>query len=133
MTYRDQGFRHRTQCTEQLCQLNLLIRAEEVPAAAPDLAAEVRDRTNAVIAEVEASSRAVIGSGPRDPGAETFLYVRVIRLALTADEAVDAARRGETALLRAALRNFDAMVSAVWTVQHAVYAQTREPDAVLSG
>jgi hypothetical protein len=85
---------------------------------------EVRDCTTAVLAEVEATSQAILSASPGGPGAEAFLWVRITRLAAAADEAVDAAQRGELALLRAALRNFDTMAAAIWTVQDDVYARS---------
>jgi hypothetical protein len=86
-------------------------------------AAEIRDATNAVIAEVEATSRAVLETSGQELGAETFLWVRVTRLAMAADQAVNAARSGDISALDAHLRHFDALTSAIWTVQDAVYGQ----------
>jgi hypothetical protein len=87
---------------------------------ARQLAAEVRDATSVVIAEVEAMSQELLESAPREAAAETFLWVRVARLALAADQAVDAGRRGDGAALRAELRHFDSLVSAIWTVHNAM-------------
>ncbi len=84
-------------------------------------AADIRDATNAVIAETEAMSHAVLGVGRHEPGAETFLWVRVARLAMAADQAVNAARTGDLPALDAHLRHFETLTSAIWTVQHAVY------------
>jgi hypothetical protein len=67
-----------------------------------------------------AVSRATAEGGRRDPGAETFLWVRVNRLATTADRAVDAARRGDAAGLLAHLRRFETLASAMWTVRDAI-------------
>jgi hypothetical protein len=78
----------------QLLRLRMLVLSQDGMAPARQ-AAEIRDATNAVIAEVEATSRAVLEAGGHAPGAETFLWVRVTRLA----------------------------TSAMWTVQHAVYGQ----------
>lgn len=86
-------------------------------------AAEIRDATNTVIAEVEAASRAVLGDGGHQPGAGAFLRVRVTRLATAADDAVSAARSGDRAALDAHLRHFDALTSALWTVRDAVYGE----------
>jgi hypothetical protein len=88
-------------------------------------AAEIRRATNAVIAEVEAMSRAVLEASRQEPGGEAFLWVRVTRLAMAADDAVDAARHGDLAALDAHLRHFDALTRAIWTVRDAVYG--REP------
>jgi hypothetical protein len=106
----------------QLLRLRMLVLSQDGMAPARQ-AAEIRDATNAVIAEVEATSRAVLEAGGHAPGAETFLWVRVTRLAMAADQAVNAARSGDTAGLDAHLRHFDALTSAIWTVQDAVYGQ----------
>jgi len=129
MTSSDQLLRRRSQCQRQLSGLRLLIAGEDRPPSARTLAAEVRDGTNAVIAEVEAISRAVLASGPREPGRETFLWVRVARLAHAADQAVDAARNGNLRGLRAHMQHFDSLTAAVWTVQNAIGRQ--EPAASL--
>jgi hypothetical protein len=109
-------------CQRQLLKLRMLVLRQDGMAPARQ-AAEIRDATNAVIAEVEATSRAVLEAGGHEPGAETFLWVRVTRLAMAADRAVNAARRGDLAALDAHLRHFDALTSAMWTVQDAVYGQ----------
>jgi len=85
--------------------------------------AEIRDTTNAVIAETEAMSRVVLKAGRPEPGAETFLSVRVTRLAQAADQAITAAHRGDVSELRSHLHHFDTLTSAVWTVQHAIHGQ----------
>lgn len=85
---------------------------------------EIRDTTNAIIAEVEAMSRAALGASERlDPQAETFLWVRVARLAAAADRAVDAARSRDVPGLRAHLHQFDTLTSALWAVQRAAYGK----------
>ncbi len=62
-------------------------------------------------------SRAVLEAGAHKPGTETFLWVRVTRLAMAADDAVDAARSGDLAALYAHLRHLDTLLTAIWTVQ----------------
>ena len=110
----------------QLLRLRMLVLSQDGMAPTRQ-AAEIRDATNAVIAEVEATSRAVLETGGHAPGAETFLWVRVTRLAMAADQAVNAARGGDMPALDAHLRHFDALTSAIWAVQDAVYGQ--EPTA----
>jgi hypothetical protein len=89
--------------------------------------------TGAIIAEAEAASRAALaadGDSRRQPGAGTFLRVRLNRLAGAAEEAIAAARDGDAAGLRRHLRRFEAVTSAIWTVQHAVCgpaASARQP------
>ena len=89
---------------------------------------EIRDATNAIIAEAEAMSFAALGDGGRrEPEAGTFLWARLVRLAATADQAVNAARSGDISGLRAHLHRFDTLTSAIWTVQRAVYGQEPGP------
>jgi hypothetical protein len=91
-------------------------------------AAQVREGTSSVIAEVEAISRSVLARSRRESGADTFLGVRVTRLALAADYAVSAARRGDFPVLRAELRHFETLTSAIWAVEDALYGS--EPESV---
>ena len=109
-------------CQRQLVRLRMLVLSQDGMTPARQ-AAEIRDATNPVIAEVEATSRAVLEAGGHAPGAQTFLWVRVTRLAMAADQAVNAARSGDTSALDAHLRHFDALTSAIWAVQDAVYGQ----------
>lgn len=110
----------RLRCRQQLSRLRTLALGQEDAAIPQQAAGEVREAANSVLAEVEAMSRATLEGGQRDPGAETFLWVRVTRLAVTADQAVDAARRGDAAELLARLRHFETLTSAIWTVRDAM-------------
>jgi hypothetical protein len=78
---------------------------------------EVAQATSMVLAEAGAAARAS-GDQLRDG---TFLRVRLDRLAATADDAIAAARAGDVGEMRGHLRRFDALTSAIWTVQDAVY------------
>jgi hypothetical protein len=105
-----------------LRRLRFLAGSQDGTAFSRDVAAEIRNVTNAVIAEAEAMSRATLRDrNPREPQADTFLWVRVTRLAAAADRAVNAALSGDLGSLRAHLRNFETLTSAVWTVRDAVY------------
>jgi hypothetical protein len=126
MTTTDRMGDRQLRCQRQLLGLRMLVLSQDGMTPARQ-AAEIRDATNAVIAEVEAMSRAVLGAGGREPGAETFLWVRVTRLAMAADRAANAARSGDVSALDAHLRHFDALTSAIWTVQDAVYGQEPTP------
>lgn len=122
MTTADPMSHRQLRCQRQLLRLRMLVLSQDgmMPARR---AAEIRDATNVVIAEAEATSRAVLEAGGHAPGAETFLWARVTRLAMAADQAANAARRGDLAALHAHLRHFDSLTSAMWTVQDAVYGQ----------
>lgn len=126
MTTADLKGNRQLRCQRQLLRVRMQVLSQDGMASAVQ-AAQIRRATNAVIAEVEATSRAVLEAGGHAPGAETFLWVRVTRLAMAADQAVHAARNGDTSELDAHLRHFDALTSAIWTVQDAVYGQ--EPTA----
>ena len=121
MTFDDQMRNHRSRCQRQLSRLRMLTLGQDGVMLPGRVAMEIRDATNAIIAETEAMSRAVLKAGGEEPGAETFLWARVTRLALAADQAVMAARNGDAHELRTHLHHFDTLTSAIWTVQHAVH------------
>jgi hypothetical protein len=83
---------------------------------------EIAQATGAVVAEAEAAGQAVLTTRPGDPhrGDGTFLRVRLDRLAAAAEDAVAAARAGDSAGLRRHLRHFDTLTAAIWTVQDAL-------------
>jgi len=96
----------------------MLARGEGEPAMT---AAEASHATGAIVIEARAATGAALAD--RDsghPGAGTFLRVRLSRLARAAEEAIAAARDGDTAGLCRALHRFEALTSAIWTAQHAV-------------
>jgi hypothetical protein len=127
MTFADQIRDHQSRCKPQLLKLRMLARREADTALSRQVA-EIRDATNAVIAEAEAMSSAVLGAGGRrEPGAGTFLWARVSRLAMAADQAIDAAHNGDALRLRTHLHRFETLISAIWTVQDAVYGQEPLP------
>jgi hypothetical protein len=112
----------RSGCQQQLMRLRILARSREDAALSREASSQVRDATNAVIAEAEVMSRTALRVGrPQELQAETFLWVRIARLAAAADRAVDAARSRDVPALRHHLRQFDALTSAIWGVQHPSY------------
>jgi hypothetical protein len=116
---------HQVRCQPYLLELHMLARVE---AGLVPTAAEVGRTTAAVIDEVDAASRAVLaaaGHSRRHPGAGQFLQVRLDRLMAAADEAIAAAQDGDSATLCRVLRRFDALTSAIWTVQDAVRGPAR--------
>jgi hypothetical protein len=113
---------HRSRCRKQLVRLRILARSRDGAALPGETGTEIRDATNVVIAEVEAMScTALRAGGRREPQAETFLWVRIARLAAAADRAVDAAGSKDVPGLRAHLHQFDTLTSAIWAVQRATY------------
>ena len=116
----DQADDRRLRCRQELSRLwTLALSQDSGPVSLR--ASALRDAVNAILGEVEAMGRTVLGGDGRlPPAAETFLWVRVARLATTADQVVDAARRGDAAGLLAHLRHFETLMSALWTVQDAL-------------
>jgi hypothetical protein len=113
---------YQSRCRQELLRLRILAGSQDGTALPWEFTVDVRDATNAVIAEVEAISRTAIRASEQlEPQAETFLWVRVARLAAAADRAVDAARSRDVPGLRACLQQFDTLTSALWAVQHATY------------
>lgn len=130
MTFADRIDDPRARCQPQLLRLRMLARGETGAPLPRQAAAEVREATNAVIAESEAAGHAALaaaGSPHSELEAGTFLWVRLARLAEAADKAVAAARTGDVNGLRRHLDRFDALASAIWTVQEAVYGQVSLP------
>jgi hypothetical protein len=132
MTFANRMRSHQSRCQPQLLKLRMLALSEADAVLCQQVTADIRDATNAIIAEAEAMSFAALGDGSRrELEAETFLRARLIRLATAADQAVNAARSGDVSGLRAHLNRFDTLTSAIWTVQRAVYGQ--EPAAEGAG
>ena len=100
-----------------LITLRMLALAEsDVPL--PSLAvAEVIRATGAILAEAEAAGREGSIVAGIDPGAGSFLGVRLSRLANAASDAIAAAWAGDFAQLRRHLARFDTLTSAIWAVQ----------------
>lgn len=120
MTFTGQKDDSRLRCGQQLSRLWALALSRDDKGRSPQVTCEMRDAANAIIGEVEAMSRAMLERDRCNPGAETFLWVRVTRLAMTADQAVEAARTGDSAALRAHLRRLEALTVAIWTVRDAI-------------
>jgi len=94
--------------------------------------AEVAQATGTVLTEAEAASRSALtaaGVGGDPPGDGTFLRVRLDRLAAAANFAITAARAGDSGEMRRHLCRFEALTSAIWTVQDAVYGSREVGDA----
>lgn len=123
MIFADQMRDHQERCQLHLLRLRILVSGEAGAALSGQVTDGVREATNAVLAEAEAAGRAVVAAmagGRRRSEAETFLGVRLTRLARAADEAVGAARGGDAPGLRRRLDRFNALTAAVCAVQQAV-------------
>jgi hypothetical protein len=125
MSVTDQTKDHQARCLAHLIKLRMLANGEAGTPPPRWVAVEVAQATEAVIAEAEAAGRAVLAAAEasgRRTAAATFLRVRLDRLAAAANEAISAARAGNSGDLRRHLHRFDALTAAIWTVHGAVYA-----------
>lgn len=130
MTFADEIREHESRCYPHLLRLQFLARREAAATAPWQLAAEVREATNAVLAEAEAAVRTALAATAgtrRETVTEAFLWARLARLAGAADEAVNAVRIGQALGLGSRLRRFGELTSAIWAVQLAVYGQVPLP------
>ena len=120
MSVADQISDHQSRCLADLISLQMLAHGEAGAPLPRWVVVQVARSTGAVLAEAEAAAQhaqnvASRGPNPRD---ETFLRVRLKRLAASADDAITAARDGDSARMPAAEEGPDAM-SAIWAVEHA--------------
>jgi hypothetical protein len=113
---------HQSRCQPHLLRLRMVALGETGTTLPWQAIVEIREATNAIIAEAEAGSAALaaVAADRGERESETFLLVRLNRLAVAADEAVNAARGGDGTRLRRQLARFDALTSAIWAVQHAI-------------
>ena len=124
MSVADQIHDHQARCLAPLISLRMLAQGEAGTPLPRWVVVEVAQATGTVLAEAEAAGRAGLSEGsastshPRD---ETFLRVRLERLAAAADAAITAARAGDSAEMRVHLLRFESLTSAIWTVQDAVF------------
>jgi len=128
MSVADQIQKHQERCLVPLISLRMLAQGEAGTPLPRWVVVEVARATGAVLAEAEAAGRAALtaaGFGSGHQGDETFLRVRLDRLAAAANDAITAARAGDPGEMYRHLRRFDALTSAIWTVQDAVYRSRR--------
>lgn len=108
-------------CLTHLIILRMLAQTEPGALLPRRVVVEIARATGAVVAEAEAVGQAVLAAADEPhPGDGTFLRVRLDRLAAAAEDAVAAARAGNSADLRRHLRRFDTLTAAIWTVQDAL-------------
>jgi len=130
MSDADQIQDHQARCLADLISLRMLARGEAGTPPSRWVIVEIARATGAILAEAEAAGRAALAAADgKNRGGETFLRVRLDRLATAANDAIAAARAGNSAELRQHLHRFDALTSAIWTVHDAVYGprRTRRP------
>jgi hypothetical protein len=120
----DQIQDHQARCLAHLTILRMLARGEPGTPPARQVVAEIVRATSAILAEAEAAGRAALAAagGRHNRGGETFLRVRLDRLAAAAQDVIASAQTGNSAEVRQHLYRFDTLTSAIWTVHDAVYA-----------
>lgn len=131
MSVADQIQDHRARCLAHLIKLRMLARDEAGTPPPRWVVVEIARATSAILAEAEAAGRAALAAvgGDRGRRDETFLRVRLDRLAAAANDTITAARAGNSVELRQHLHRFDVLTSAIWSVHDAVYdpRRTRRP------
>ena len=129
MSVADQIQDHQARCLAPLIGLRMLASGEAGTPLPRWVVVEVAQATGTVLAEAEAAGQAALTATPRSdhPGYETFLRVRLDRLAAAADDAITAARAGDSAGMRRHLHRFDVLTSAIWTVQDSVSGPRTAP------
>jgi hypothetical protein len=128
MSVADQIHDHQARCLAPLISLRMLAQGEAGMPLPRWVVVEVAEATGAVLAEAESAGRAVlsaVGASMDHPRDETFLRVRLDRLAVAADAAITAARAGDSAEMRVHLHRFESLTSAIWAVQDAVFGSRR--------
>lgn len=118
---------HQARCIAPLISLRMLAHGEAGTPLPGWVVAEIAQATRTVLAEAEAAGQAALAAVLQrgHPSDETFLRVRLDRLAAAADDAITAARAGDCAEMRRHLHRFDALTSAIWTVQDGLYGSRR--------
>lgn len=115
---------HRTRecyarCVLRLARLRVLAGDGAGAPLPPGAAGEVGHAARAIVAETGAAGQAAVAAvaESRRRSATVFLGARQARLAAAADEVVAAAEDGSAAALSRPLRRFEALTTALWTVQ----------------
>jgi hypothetical protein len=121
---------HQARCMPHMAMLHLLagdVAGEQVP---PDAAEQIARATSAILAEARAAARAALAAlADRNSrsASVSLLAARQARLEHAAEDAVasarEAAQSGNLAALRQRLQRFEALTSAMWTVQLSVWEQ----------
>ena len=108
-----------TRCVLRLARLRLLAEDGAGAPLPPGAAGEVGQAARAIVAETGAAGQAAVAAvaESRRSSAAVFLAARQARLAAAADEVVAAAEDGSAAMLSRLLRRFEALTTALWTVQ----------------
>jgi hypothetical protein len=126
MTVTDDVRHHHLRCARDRARLRMLAYDPAGAPLPPSAVRQIMQATSAILAEAKEAALAALTADPasrRPSGRISFLAARLTRLENAAHEAVDSARDGDTTMLRRRLRRFDALTSAMWTVQLSVCDQ----------
>ena len=120
-----------------LARLRLLASDGAGAPLPPGIAGEAVHPARAIVAETGTAGQAAVAAVAESGrgSAALFLAARQARLAAAADDVVAAAEDGSAAALSRALRRFEALTTALWTVQLAICspAHRRPGPAHLAG
>jgi hypothetical protein len=117
----DEVSNHRARCVPHVAVLHLVAASPAGVQLASDAAEQVAQATGAILGEAAAAARAALAVGDPRSASLSLLLARQTRLEHAAADAVasarEAARNGNLAALRQRLQRFEALTSAMWTVQ----------------
>jgi hypothetical protein len=124
MTAADRTRGYDARCVPLLARLRLLARQDGGAPLPPGAAGEVGHAASVIVAEADAAVAAAVAAVAESDrnSAAVFLAARQARLAAAANDVVAAAADGSAAALSRHLRRFEALTSALWTVQRAICA-----------
>jgi len=112
---------HQARCVPHVAVLHLVAVSPAGTQLSSDAAEQVARATSAILGEAAAAARAALAVGDPRPASLSLLLARQARLEHAAADAVasarEAARDGNLAALRQRLQRFEALTSAMWTVQ----------------
>ena len=111
---------HQVRCHPHLARLRMLARDQAGGAPARQVADEAGRATAAILDEVEAAGQVTLAAVAGDRRARVLLETRLARLRAAAGAVAAAALREDAAGLRHQVRRFEALTSAIWTVQQAI-------------
>jgi hypothetical protein len=125
---------HQDRCVPHVAILHMFAGGRADTQLPPDAVVQVAMATSAILAEAKAAGRAALAAGagnrPRS-GNRSLLTARQTRLEHAAEDAVTSAREaavsGNSAALRQRVQRFEALTSAMWTVQLSVWEQAGAP------
>ena len=124
-----------TRCAPRLARLRLLAADGVGAPLPPGAAGEVGQAARAIVAETGAAGYATVAAmaESRRGSAAAFLAVRQARLVAAADDVAAAAQDGSVAALSRPLRRFEALTTALWTVQSDLRPAPPPPSAGVPG